>query len=87
MCQKTALSLRDLVNSVVNHYQFTATCYAENETPVHTTEFCTVRLQERVSSQLNALADIAYDMGEGELANIIQMQAQRLEGGLSPMPL
>ncbi|KAB1181461.1 hypothetical protein [Photobacterium damselae] len=87
MSQKTVLSLHDLVNSVINHYQFTTRCYAENETPLHTVEFCTSRLQERAASQLNSLADIAYDMGEGELAHLIQLQAQQLEGGLSPMPL
>ncbi len=81
-------SISEIYNGVVNHYQFTVACHAENQTPENTAAFCISRLNERVANQLNALADIAYDMGDGELARKFQMEAQSLElYGASPSPV
>ncbi|AWK83537.1 hypothetical protein [Photobacterium damselae] len=87
MCQKTTNSMLDIVNTAINRYQFITSGYSENETPPHTSEFCTIRLNNRLAYQLNTLADMAYDNGNGELARLIQLQAERVENGLSPMPL
>ncbi|CAG23533.1 Hypothetical protein PBPRB1673 [Photobacterium profundum SS9] len=77
-------SISEIYNGVVNHYQFTVACHAENQTPENTAAFRISRLNERVANQLNALAD----MGDGELAHKFQMEAQSLElHGNSPTPV
>ncbi|MGF1877414.1 hypothetical protein L4D77_19080 [Photobacterium frigidiphilum] len=78
-------SISEIYNGIVNHYQFTVACHAENQTRENIAVF---RISHRVANQLNALADIAYDMGDGELAHKFQMEAQSLElYGNSPTPV
>ncbi|PSU24466.1 hypothetical protein CTM97_00540 [Photobacterium phosphoreum] len=80
-------SIKEIANTVIHHCQHTEASHRENETPSTTTRFCMARLLERTASQLNALADIAYDMGDGDLACSIQAQAEASNVGLTPEPI
>lgn len=81
-------SITEIYNGLVNNYQFSVACFGENSTPVNTTAFCISRLNNRTASQINLLADIAYDMGDGDLARKFQIEAESLElYGNSPTPV
>ncbi|MCD9519477.1 hypothetical protein C9J20_14515 [Photobacterium phosphoreum] len=80
-------SIKEIANTVIFHCQHTKASHSENETPLTTTRFCMARLLERTTSQLNALADIAYDMGDGDLACSIQEQAEASNVGFTPEPI
>jgi len=80
--------ISDVYNGVVHNYQFIVACHAENQTPEGAASFCISRLNQRVAMQIHALADIAYDMGDGELAGKFLIEAQMLElHGESPGPV
>lgn len=80
-------SIKEIANTVILHCQHAEAAQRENETPINTARFCMGRLLERTTNQLNTLADIAYDMGDGDLARYIQIQAVRSEAGLTPTPI
>ncbi|MGF1872462.1 hypothetical protein [Photobacterium indicum] len=69
-------SISEIDNGVVNYNQFTVTCYAENQTAE---DVATFRISRRVANQLNALADIVYEVGDGKLAHQFHIEAQSLE--------
>ncbi|MCD9474084.1 hypothetical protein [Photobacterium phosphoreum] len=79
--------IKEIANTVIFHCQHIETTHNENETPLNTARFCMGRLLERTTNHLNALADIAYDMGDGDLARYIQIQAERSEAGFTPTPI
>ena len=79
--------IKEIANTVILHCQHTEAVQRENETPSTTARFCMARLLGRTANQLNALADIAYDMGDGDLASSIQLEAEEANSGFVPRPI
>lgn len=83
-----AESIKDIYNGLVQKYQFDQFTLTENQTPIHTRFFLSEKRRESATNKLDALANMAHDLGEPELAGFILNAAGELgTDGLFPTPM
>lgn len=85
---KHADAIKDIYNGLVQKYHFDQFSLSENQTPIHTHFFLSEKRRESATNKLDALANMAHDLGEPELAGFILNAAGELgSDGAFPTPI
>jgi hypothetical protein len=85
---KQGEALTVVYNGLINNYQFQRCALNENSTPEGSRYFSEERMRKSLTNEIDSLSQIAYDLGEHEMAADFLRVAIELGGdAIPPMPL
>jgi hypothetical protein len=86
MTNTSALTV--VYNELLRNYQFQLTAMKENSTPDATLHFRSEKIRESLTNQMGYLSQMAYDIGEHDLASsILSMVSEFGSDAVLPRPL